>query len=423
MHTKPKIIPIGIIGGGFGALVTYAVLRFRGIAAADIHVFSPDQNPADSWLRYAQTINQTKMRSESIGHFYPTDSPGLATVEAMTKRSLLPILKQWFDRYQPSITFFLNHARQMAEQVGFWQSQQRCRIANVVRQEDGTLLLYDAEGNSCGRVRNLILAVGHGPVNQPDFLQRFRREYPEDGRIKHAFEKKEYQPNRAYVVVGNGHTAATEWATILNSGGTVVSISRNSFTVGQSLNTPRQYFSKRGLSRYTQRSTADRRRELLWATQGTIPGYDWRRHFARAQREGRLHLLIGDITQVEAQPEQLNVTVQTRQEQSIQLHADRIICATGFQSAGTSGLLSHIISDFKLAVDPETGHIITDDTLRLADNIYAVGPAAVWTLPNADSLGGMKIAARRIAKQLAEPEKPIRQIRNWWQLITHQQLS
>src|SRR5687767_6543271 len=99
------ITPIGIVGGGFGALLSYGALRFRGVPAHDIRVFSNTTSPEETWVGFVNMIGQTFMRSESDGHFLPTTSPGLATVEAVASRSLKPIFLSWFDRYHPTVDF------------------------------------------------------------------------------------------------------------------------------------------------------------------------------------------------------------------------------------------------------------------------------------------------------------------------------
>src|SRR3989344_9522729 len=73
---------LAIIGGGFGALMVYAVLRFRGLAADSIRVYSVETSPERLWEKTVRAFRLTHMRSESLGHFFPTDAPGLATVES-----------------------------------------------------------------------------------------------------------------------------------------------------------------------------------------------------------------------------------------------------------------------------------------------------------------------------------------------------
>src|SRR5688572_29350526 len=87
-----------IIGGGLAGLMMYVVLRFRGVPAADIGIYSRDMYPEACWERSIRAIGQTQLRSESLGHFYPTDSPGLATIEALSNWSIKPIVLSWFDR-------------------------------------------------------------------------------------------------------------------------------------------------------------------------------------------------------------------------------------------------------------------------------------------------------------------------------------
>jgi len=297
----------------------------------------------------------------------------------------------------------------------------QCKVANVTRDADG-FIVWDEAGQMRGRVRRLVVAVGHGPVNKPEFLRAFRERAGDDVRVRHSFEDKKYEANLAYVVVGDGLTAATEWMNILDQGGTVLAISRRGFTIGQSLNTPRKYFSRRGLETYVAGSTESRRSELSEATKGTVPGYYWRDQFAAAQKEGRLHLLVGDVEEVEVHEAGIDVTLASESGVG-SLHADRLLCATGFLPAAAHMLWKKVIAEWKLSQDDVTSHLRLDEHMQVVDGLYVVGSAAAWVLPNADSLTGMKIAARRIARHVVPTSRPTLAMRSWMQIVQHRELA
>lgn len=422
------ITPIGIIGGGFGALMAYAVLRFRGIPAGDIRIFSADSSPEHSWMRMVEAINQRGMRSESVGHFFPTDSPGLATLEAVSTWSLKPIILSWFDRYHPSVEYIVRHAKTLARQIHFWHALRHVRVGRIERLAD-SFVIYDSNGQRCGQVRHAILAIGHGNLAMPSAAAAYQQAHPDDARVRHAFTTKDYMPNETVVVMGDGLTAGTEWMNILERGGSVVAISNRGFSFGQQLNTPRQYFSKRGIAPFLQQPAPDRLAELVAATRGTIPGYPyWRRMFRASQKNGKLQLIHGDVIAIRPVDQAtVECLVRLPDGHSFQpVHVNRVIVATGFAPAITHPLLKQLIEDYNL---PLAGsYLAVDEHCCIAQMstptscMAVVGPTAAWALPCADSLVGMKIAARQIGERIVgeetwRPRELFAKINAWLRLM------
>lgn len=408
---QQHVTPIGIVGGGFGSLLSFGALRFRGVAARDITIFSATATPEETWLGFVQMIGQTFMRSESEGHFWPTTSPGLATMEAIDTWSPIPVLRSWFDRYHPTVAFMVEHLRQVAYQLSFWHSLVPCSISRIERDGD-VFILFDEAGRPCGRVQHLIMAVGHGPHRIPPVMSRFARHFPQDQRVMHAFGPKVYTPGETVLVLGDGLTSATEWISILEAGASVIAISEAGFTFGQRLNTPRRYFTKRGYASFQSKDGEDRMQELKAATKGTIPFYPgWRKIIKEAQQTGRLQLIQGSVLSVQPlhQGGRLAATVQLSDKSVYMVESDRTVCATGFLPASMHPLWQQVIADYTV---PMAG-----DFIRVADDfsipslctptssLTAVGSAAAWAIPCADSLVGMRMAARTIAERIVGPER------------------
>lgn len=405
----PITTPVGIIGGGFAALMVYSVLRFRGMPARDIAIFAPDSSPEKSWSNLAHAINQQTMRSESIGHFLPTDSPGLATLEALKNWSPKPIILSWFDQYRPTVTTIIEHARSLAQQLHFWQGLYPARIARIIKEPEAFQLFNDRR-ELIGRVRHLIIAIGHGRPAVPEAVQRFHESYPADQRVVSAFSEKNYRLGETTLVVGDGLTAATEWFTILERGGSVIAVSRRGFKFGQALNTPREYMSKRGIAPYRTVEGEQRVTMLQDVTRGTIPAYPaWRRRMRRALKQGRLELLEGELTALELTGDgRLQAVVKHADGHRKLLPTNQVIYATGFMPVTTHPLISQLITDYHL---PTHGPF-----LQVANNFQiaqlssplssasVIGPAAAWAIPSADSLMGMKITARKITESLLGAE-------------------
>lgn len=402
--------PVGIIGGGFGALLSFGALRFRGVPAQDIRVFSATASPEETWLGFVHMIGQSFMRSESDGHFLPTTSPGLATVEALNSWSLKPILLSWFDRYHPTVAFMVNHLRQVASQLSFWHSLVRCQVSRLERVGDH-FILFDEKGRPVARVNHVIMAIGHGPRRIPAVMSWFERTYPTDGRVIHSFIHKGYTPPETVLVLGDGLTAATEWISILEAGAHVLAISQTGFRFGQALNTPRRYFSKRGFAAYQQKEGTQRVEELAAATRGTIPLYPaWRRRIRTARNTGSLQLIQGTLMSIDpVRPNgRLEGIVQLPDRSYFTVTVDRVVCATGFAPATTHPLWQQLINDYQLPT--YEGFLMVADDFSVpslsqpTSSLFAVGAAAAWVLPCADSLVGMKVAARAIADRIVGEE-------------------
>lgn len=404
-------VRVAIVGGGFAALMAYGVLRFRGLRRDEIRIYTPDGSPERSWERFIRAINLQSLRSESIAHFFPTDSPGLATVEAMHMWSLRPIVQSWFDRYHPTVDSFIRHTQTVARLTGFYHSLVPSSVGRMVRAQSG-FDLFDVEGTPLVHAQHVILAIGHGKFRIPQPVTDYREQYGADGRVVLSFEEKQYAPPRTILVVGDGLTSGTEWANILQTGGTVLALSMNGFSFGQPLNTPRRYFSRRGIAPYRQQEETERLQELRSATRGTIPRYPhWVRLFDRAQRDGRLQLFQGELVAIEPlDGDILRCTIRLPESGALRtILANQLISAAGFHSPSTHPLLAQLIEDYELPTVDGVLKVTDDFCLSGISTARAcaavIGPAAAWGIPSADSLGGMKIVAHRIANLICGTER------------------
>lgn len=424
--------PIAIIGGGFGALMAYGVLRFRGVRHEDIRIFSPDSSPEMSWERQIRAIKLHALRSESIGHFYPTHSPGLATLDAISDWSIRPLVQSWFDRYHPRVDTFIRHTKNIARLTGFYRSLQMGMVGRIERR-DGWFALYDMDGNFLAFAQHVIMAIGHGKQHIPTAVSEFRKNYPDDTRVLLGYEMKSYAPPRKTLVVGDGLTAATDWFNILQAGGSVIGLSLRGFSFGQALNCPRGYLFKYGLAPYTDQSDEDRVKEIQSATRGTVPNYPhWRKMYREAQKDGRMELIQGNLQKISLEGDRLKAEYDS--PDGLTRHSvivDQVISATGFMPVTTHPLLAHLIEEYNL--ETVGGYLKTEYDCCVKgistpeSCLTAIGSAAAWTLPCADQLGGLKINAHRIADTILGPERLsprviFAQTMRWFQLAIGKEL-
>ncbi len=350
-----------IVGAGLGGFIAYATLRHGGLEPEEIAVFGRDPDPLAAWLPRATAIRQRRMRSESEGHAYATSFPGLAAREAARRLTVGPVLRSVTNRYRPTLTEFTRHIGELRARDRWDESFREARIERV-RATDGG---FELDGH--GVFRHVLLAPGHPGLSLPGELAG-------DPRAVHAYEPHDYA--RRVAVVGAGMAAATEWVNALDAGAEVVSIRRRE-PARRPLNVARPLFSKRGLARYHAVVGAERG-ELLarFGEPSYPPGRAWDEPLERAVADGRFRV-------------------------SAELNgAEQVICATGFlRGFAHDPLLRALVDEHGLATEDRWIVLAPDSTVSaLTDasrTLSIGGVAGQWAYPAADTLVGMKYAARR----------------------------
>jgi hypothetical protein len=213
---------------------------------------------------------------------------------------------------------------------------------------------------------HVLLAPGHPGLAFPPELE-------DDPRTVHAYEAHDYADD--VVVVGAGMAAATEWLNALAAGARVVSVRRRE-PVRLPLNVERHYFTRRGLSGFHRTSNEERVGLLRgFLVPSYPPGREWDEPLARAVTAGRF-----------------------RVEPALN-GADQVICATGFRRGFVHDpMLAGLVRDHWLStagtwivLDADsTVPALTDETRTLS----IAGAPGHWAHPGADTLVGMKYAAR-----------------------------
>mgnify|MGYP000141380630 FL=1 len=350
-----------IVGGGLGGFVAYVTLRHGGLAPEEIAVFDPDPDPVSSWRPRAAAIRQRRMRSESDGHCYARSFPGLAPRRALRRGELTPLVLTACNRYRPAVDEFLAHVTTLRERCGWDRSVRTARVERV-RAEAGGLAI-----DGYGVFRHVLLAPGHPGLAIPEELAG-------DPRVVHAYEPHAYAARVA--IVGAGMAAATEWLNALAAGAEVRSVRRRE-PLRRPLNLPRPLFSKRGLAPFHATAPAERARLLADLSAPSYPpGAEWDAPVAAAAREGRFAV----------------VAALDGEEQ--------VICATGFRRGyAHDPLLARLVSEHGLATEGGWLVLAPDATVPgLTDGrrtLSVAGAPGQWAYPAADTLVGMKYAARR----------------------------
>jgi hypothetical protein len=290
----------------------------------------------------------------------------------LRRRTPLPLLQTVCDRYRPTVAEFLRHVDELRGRSGWDESLVPRRIERV-RAVDGG---FELDGE--GPFAHVLLAPGHPGLALPPELAG-------DGRVVHAYEPHEYAARVA--VVGAGMAAATEWLNALAAGAEVVSVRRRE-PARRPLNVARPLFSKRGLARFHAAARGERAALLRsFGEPSYPPGRQWDAPVASAARDGRFR--------VEASP-----------NGPVSSNVGQIICATGFRRGyAHDPLLARLVEEHGLETEDRWIVLAEDSTVPgLTDErrtLTLAGVPGQWAYPAADTLVGMKYAARRFARRVA----------------------
>ena len=200
-----------------------------------------------------------------------------------------------------------------------------------------------------------------------------------DARTVHAYEPHEYASR--VVVVGGGMAAATEWLNALAAGSEVVSVRRRE-PVRRPLNLPRPLFTKRGLARFHATPREERAPLLAELSAPSYPpGDEWDEPLERAAVEQRFRVSAS----VDGE--------------------EQIVCATGFRRGFRHDpLLRRLVEEHGLETEGRWIVLAPDSTVPgLTDarrTLAVAGVAGQWAYPAADTLVGMKYAARRFLRRV-----------------------
>jgi hypothetical protein len=343
------------------------------------------------------------MRSESDGHFFPTDYPGFALLDALRSRSLGPLVRSAVNRYHPACQDVQEHGHALAAHFGLATSLRRRRVSTL-RQENAPVphfVLLDDVGDEVARARHALLALGHGPLRWPDSLADAATRGPLGDRVMHAYQPKSYGRHE-YVIVGSGMAAATEWINVLRAGGSVVALRRRTEVVHLPLSAPRCYFSSPWLDRYHTLDRPARAAILRDLARGTYPiRRSWEAEVGGATSAGRYQPLVGDLLSVEEEGDGLAVRIKSESGERV-VRADRMIGATGFMPGWQAHeILRRMVEAGALEVDASIPILDDDCSIPALTNagrtVAIAGSLAGWAFPAADSFAGMKYAARRFA--------------------------
>ena len=411
---RPRDSTIAVVGDGFGSLIVYSTAVYLGFKPEEIAIYGPNDNPVGTYQQFAYNLGQTVLRSESESHFLPADWPTFGQLDALSHRSLAPLLRSARRKYNPGVPDILAEAAVVARRLNWNGSRVPSRVGWLQREEGFGVphfVLYDEDAKLLGRAKHVMLALGHGPLAFPPLLAKARMDPRVGDRIVQAYEPKHYAPEGRYVVLGAGIASINEWANVLDAGGKCIALRRSPAPDEQDLNVPRCLFEALGIDKFQGLSFEQRVQFLGSVLKGTSPARrGWRERIEQGAAEGRFEEMVGEIDTVEPGPAGLRINVVSRHGNDPGwLDVTGVVAGTGFtKSALSLPLLRRLVEHYEIPV--EQGRIklrrncgvpgLDRDESRLC----MMGLTANTVIPHGDTIAGLKYIGRRFVADCARAE-------------------
>jgi hypothetical protein len=407
-------VVIGVVGDGFGALITYSTAVYLGFAPQQIGIFGESEDPVATYLGFATNLGQTVLRSESESHFLPADWPTFAQLDAFARFDLSPLFRSVGRKFNPGVPDIMAEARIVGRRLGFGERLiGRTRVGWLIREPGppAHFSLYDEQAKLLGRAKHVMVAVGHGPLAFPGPYGKAREDPATADRIVQAYEPKAYHPKGRYIVLGSGIASVNEWVNVLDAGASCIALRRNPQPDEQDLNVPRCLFDGSGIDAFSGLSFDERVNFLGRSLKGTSPQ---RRNWAATIREGasqgRFEELIGDVTDIRPGPAGLTVDLAPREGPGpLQLDVTGIVCGTGFSKSDLAlPIVRRLAQIYDVPVSRERVVLKTNCGVPPLDRedsrLCMMGLAANTIVPNGDTIAGLKFIGRRFVGDVARAE-------------------
>jgi hypothetical protein len=412
--TSPRDSVIAVVGDGFGSLIVHSTARYLGFENRDITIFGPSDNPIGTYQQFAYNLGQTVLRSESESHFLAPDWPTFAQLDAWSRKSLAPLWRSTRRKYNPGVPEILTEATVVAHRNAWNDARVPLRVGWLQREMQPMphFVLYDEQANFIGRAKHVMLAPGHGPLSFPPALAKAREHPALADRIVQAYEPKQYVREGRYIVLGAGIASVNEWANILDTGASVLALTRSPQPETQDLNVPRCLFESIGIDAYVSLPFDQRIQFLGQVLRGTRPERrEWLVRIENGRRDGRFDALIGEIDQVEPGRAGLRVHVSSRHgEDPGWLDVTGVVAGTGFnKSVLTIPLLRRLIEFYKVPVVDGRMQLQTNCGVpgldRPDSRLCCMGLIANNVIPHGDTIAGLKFIGRRFVADCARAER------------------
>ncbi len=407
-------VVIGIVGDGFGAILTYTTAVYLGFRPEQIGIFGENTNPVQTYQQFAWNLGQTVLRSESESHFTPADWPTFAQMDAAARRSVAPLFRSAGRKFNPGVPEILTETAVVSQELGYQKRVLGGVKIGWITREPGPpahFSLYDEDANLVGRCTHCLIAIGHGPLAFPGVYGEARNNPETADRVVQAYEPKEYHEGGRYIIVGSGIAAANEWVNCVDAGAQCVALRRNPHPDEQDLNVPRCLFDGSGIDAFQGLSFDQRIDFIGQVLRGTAPSRrNWGAKIKQGSEDGRFEEFIGNVKEIRSGPAGLNVDLQPYQsEETLTMDVTGIVCTTGFvKSAFSLPLLRRLAQTYGVPVHRERIVLKTNCGVPPLDRpdsrLAMIGINANTVVPNGDTIAGLKYISRRFVGDCVRAE-------------------
>lgn len=374
-----------IIGGGIhGVHLAARLIDEAGIRPERLSIVDGQPSLLARWRTCTANTGMTHLRS-AVVHHLDLDPWSLRRFGAGNRQ--LGGFAPPYDR--PALALFDAHCDAVIARHGLAERHRVDRAEALALGDDGVRVTL-ASGETLG-ARFGLLALGSGERTAwPGWARALRAS---GAPVTHVFDpgvSLDDEPPGRLAVIGGGITAA-QLANRFGAGRAVHLITRHA---------PRQHdfdsdpgwVGPRYLEGFARIADHDTRRRVITAARhrGSIPPGVWRR-LTRLWDQGDVTLHVADVSDARALDDGIRLTVGGRV-----IDVDRVLLATGFESARPGGALVDGLVDGGLPC-ATCGYPIVDTHLRWHPRLFVSGPLAELEVgPAARNIVGARLAARRI---------------------------
>jgi len=381
-----------IVGGGIhGTYCCQRLLEDTALKRWEIAIVDPHDRLLASFRRKARACGMEALRSTFVQHV-GTEPFGLESfAEAHDRENELHPTIDYPDR--PSLDLFLDHADHVIDSKGLDALHMETAVEGIQERDDGGFRLITSEGLI--DTQTCVLAIGHANRYRiPDWAGSV------DG-AEHVWDG--FDPGRRVdqtIIIGGGITAAQLAGTLRDQRVTMVTRRPLQWEVSEA-DPPWLNWNHIERELHSQPPASKARLETIREARyaATIPPhlYDC---LDNRLGEGTLRILQGEVDSAANTDDQVRLGL----DDGLQLAANRVVLATGFEPAYHHPFVDRVATALDLARGYAGLPLLDDNTLAWKSTdgqsrpLYVSGALAVGAVgPYGPNIPGAKRAADRIA--------------------------
>ncbi len=355
-------------------------------------MIDPNPEPIFTWKKCTKTIEMPFLRSPSIHHL----DIDPFSLEKFAKSEEGNRLSQFYGRYdRPSLALFNKHCDALFHEIQLLNSWNQGRVEQLIKVKQHWLIKL-TDGREF-ESKNVVLAMGLSEQpNWPDWANELQSQ---GANIKHIYDNRmntDSGPVSEMLIMGGGISAihtALKWSK--RRPGKVKLLTRHPLRL-QPFDSDPGWLGPKKMNSFRKVTCLSKRRQIITSARhrGSIP-QELKMKVLREQREGRLDIVIDELTGATYQNGEIKLDLQ-----NTSIHTNQILLATGFNPSppGITWLNATIEREALLCA--ACGYpIVSEDTLEWGQNLYVIGALAELVIgPVSRNISGARRGAERIVQ-------------------------